>query len=109
MTSKFNVFQAWKLWKEGRPLELVDTSLGDSSFLSQILHCIHVSLLCVQHNPEDRPGMSCVLLMLASEFELPEPKQPGFFGKDSSEADSSTSNLQLSSTNEITITLLEAR
>ncbi|KAJ1394187.1 putative serine/threonine-protein kinase [Sesbania bispinosa] len=100
---------AWKLWKEGRPLELIDKSLGDSCSLSQILHCIHISLLCVQQYPEDRPGMSCVLLMLVSEFELPEPKQPGFFGKDSSEADSSTSKQQLSSTNEITITLLEAR
>ncbi|XP_061375151.1 G-type lectin S-receptor-like serine/threonine-protein kinase SD1-1 isoform X2 [Gastrolobium bilobum] len=100
---------AWKLWKEGRPLELSDTSLEDSCFLSQILHCFHVSLLCVQQHPEDRPGMSCVILMLASEFELPEPKQPGFFGKDSGEADSSTSKQQLSSTNEITITLLEAR
>ncbi|MED6167504.1 hypothetical protein PIB30_003476 [Stylosanthes scabra] len=105
-----NLFgHAWKLWKEEIPLELVDTKLGDCSFQSQILHCIHVSLLCVQHDPEDRPGMSSVLIMLVSEFELPEPKQPGFFAKDSGEADSSTSNMQLSSTNEITITLLEAR
>ncbi|KAL2589728.1 hypothetical protein AAZV13_13G246900 [Glycine max] len=100
---------AWKLWKEGRPLELIDKSIEDSSSLSQMLHCIHVSLLCVQQNPEDRPGMSSVLLMLVSELELPEPKQPGFFGKYSGEADSSTSKQQLSSTNEITITLLEAR
>ncbi|XP_027344158.1 G-type lectin S-receptor-like serine/threonine-protein kinase At4g27290 [Abrus precatorius] len=100
---------AWKLWKDGRPLELIDKSLVDSCFESQMLHCIHVSLLCVQQHPEDRPGMSCVLLMLVSEFELPEPKQPGFFGKYSDEADSFTSKQQLSSANEITITLLEAR
>lgn len=103
-------FQAWKLWKEGRPLELIDKNLEeDSCSLSQILHCIHVGLLCVQQHPEDRPGMAGVLLMLVSEFELPEPKQPGFFGKYSSETDSSTRKQQLSSTNEITITLLEAR
>ncbi|KAK7301857.1 hypothetical protein RJT34_12733 [Clitoria ternatea] len=58
---------AWKLWKEGRPLELIDKSLEDTCFVSQILHCIHVSLLCVQQHPEDRPGMSRVLLMLVSE------------------------------------------
>lgn len=109
MTRKFNVFQAWKLWKEGKPLELIDTNLQDTCVLSQILHCIHVSLLCVQQHPEDRPGMSCVLLMLVSETELPEPKQPGYFGKASVESDSSTSKQELSSTNEITITLLEPR
>ncbi|KAK7310148.1 hypothetical protein RJT34_07461 [Clitoria ternatea] len=58
---------AWKLWKEGRLLELIDKSLEDTCFVSQILHCIHVSLLCVQQHPEDRPGMSRVLLMLVSE------------------------------------------
>ncbi|XP_027926286.1 G-type lectin S-receptor-like serine/threonine-protein kinase At4g27290 [Vigna unguiculata] len=100
---------AWELWKKGRPLELVDKSLENSNFQSQILHCLHVSLLCVQQNPDDRPGMSSVLLMLVSEVELPEPKQPGFFGKYSGEGDSSTSKQQQSSTNEITITLLEAR
>jgi len=109
MTSNFNVFQAWELWKKGRPLELVDKNIENSPFQSQILHCIHVSLLCVQQNPDDRPGMSCVLLMLVSDVELPEPKQPGFFGKYSGEGDSSTSKQQQCSTNEITITLLEAR
>lgn len=88
---------------------MIDKSLDETCDISQILHCIHISLLCVQQNPEDRPGMSCVLLMFASEFELPEPKQPGFFGKYSSDGDSSTSKQQISSTNEITITLLDAR
>ncbi|XP_004487639.1 G-type lectin S-receptor-like serine/threonine-protein kinase At4g27290 isoform X2 [Cicer arietinum] len=100
---------AWKLWKEGRAIKLIDKSIEDTCFMSQVLHCIHVSLLCVQQNPEDRPGMSSVILMLVSDFELPEPKQPGFFSKDSSETESSTSKHLLSSTNEITITLLEAR
>jgi hypothetical protein len=102
-------FQAWKLWKEGRPLKLIDKKIGDSCFISQILHCFHVSLLCVQQNLEDRPIMSSVILMLVSDFELPEPKQPGFFLKDSSEGESYTSKQLPSSTNEITITLLEAR
>ncbi|XP_028761829.1 G-type lectin S-receptor-like serine/threonine-protein kinase SD1-1 isoform X3 [Neltuma alba] len=100
---------AWKLWKEGKPLELIDSSIQDSCSLSQILHCIRVSLLCVQQHPEDRPGMSCALLMFLSEIELPEPKQPGYFGNASVEAYSLGAKQELSSTNEITITLLEPR
>ena len=102
-------FQAWKLWKEGKPVELIDSNIQDTCNLSQILHCIHVSLLCVQQHPEDRPGMSCALLMFLSEIELPAPKQPGYFGNASVEAYSSAVKQELSSTNEITITLLEPR
>ncbi|KAI9093269.1 hypothetical protein K1719_027283 [Acacia pycnantha] len=100
---------AWKLWKEGKPEELIDSSIQDSGSLSQISHCIHVSLLCVQQHPEDRPGMSCALLMFLSEIELPEPKQPGYFGNTSVQAYSFAGKQELSSTNEITITRLEPR
>ena len=54
--------------------------------------------------------MSSVVMMLGSEGLLPKPKEPGFLiGKDSVDATSSLSKQQLSSTNEITITRLEAR
>ncbi|XP_055809389.1 G-type lectin S-receptor-like serine/threonine-protein kinase At4g27290 isoform X2 [Solanum dulcamara] len=69
---------AWRLWIEGRPLELADFSCEDSSSMSEILRCIHVSMLCVQQNPEDRPNMSAVILMLNGESSLPQSKQPGF-------------------------------
>uniref|UniRef100_A0A2N9FA80 Receptor-like serine/threonine-protein kinase n=1 Tax=Fagus sylvatica TaxID=28930 RepID=A0A2N9FA80_FAGSY len=101
---------AWILWNEGRPLELVDECLGNSCTLSEVLRCIHLSLLCVQHRPEDRPSMSSVVVVLGSESALPQPKKPGFFfEKDSNEAHGFSSNHELSSTNGITITLLEAR
>ncbi|KAK4605166.1 hypothetical protein RGQ29_013292 [Quercus rubra] len=101
---------AWILWNEGKPLELTDECLGQSSTLSEVLRCIHISLLCVQQRPEDRPSMSSVIVMLGSESALPQPKQPGFFlEKDSNEAHCFSSKQQSSSTNEITITLLEAR
>uniref|UniRef100_A0A2N9F471 Receptor-like serine/threonine-protein kinase n=1 Tax=Fagus sylvatica TaxID=28930 RepID=A0A2N9F471_FAGSY len=97
---------AWKLWKEGRPLELIDTCLGDSCIVSEIVRCLHISLLCLQPHPEDRPNMSSVVMMLHSESSLPEPLEPGFFvGKKAS----SSSKLQSPSTNEMTITVLEAR
>ncbi|ONI12996.1 hypothetical protein PRUPE_4G196400 [Prunus persica] len=112
---------AWRLWKEGRSLEMIDKCLSDSCTLSEVLRCIHVSLLCVQQLPEDRPTMSTVVLMLGGESALPQPKKPAFFlGKHpSSEAGSSSSKNQTSSTfgvrnetsstNESSITVLEPR
>uniref|UniRef100_A0A2N9FE92 non-specific serine/threonine protein kinase n=1 Tax=Fagus sylvatica TaxID=28930 RepID=A0A2N9FE92_FAGSY len=100
------VGHAWKLWKEGRPLELIDTCLEDSCILSEVVRCLHISFLCLQQHPEDRPNMSYVVMMLHSENSLPEPKEPGFFvGKKSSLLGKN----QSSSTNEITVSLLEAR
>ncbi|KAJ8555971.1 hypothetical protein K7X08_022729 [Anisodus acutangulus] len=70
---------AWRMWMEGTPLELVDSSLEDeSSSMLEILRCIHVSLLCVKQSPDDRPNMSAVVLMLNGESTLPQPKDPGF-------------------------------
>ncbi|KAH7544258.1 hypothetical protein JRO89_XS15G0136900 [Xanthoceras sorbifolium] len=101
---------AWKLWKEGNPLELIDSIFGDSCDLSEAIRCIHISLLCVQQHPEDRPTMAVVVLMLNSETPLPEPKQPGFLtDRKLLDPDSSSSKPELSYTNEVTISLLEAR
>ena len=98
------------LWNEGRALELINQNIKETFNLSEVLRCMHISLLCVQQRPEDRPTMSSVVVMLGSEIELAQPKQPGFFpGKVSFEANSSSSKLQNSITNEVTITLLEAR
>ena len=48
--------------------------------------------------------------MLGSESALPQPKQPGFFvEKDSNEGRCFLSKHESSSTNEIIVTLLEAR
>ena len=98
------------MWNEGKPLELTDDCLGQSRTLSKVLRCIHLSLLCVQQRPEDRPSMSSVVVILGSDSALPQPKQPGFFlEKHSNEAHCFSSKLESSSTNEITVTLLEAR
>lgn len=102
--------QAWSLWKEGRAVDLIDTNIVESCIVSEVLRCIHVGLLCVQQYPEDRPTMPSVVLMLGSESELPQPKEPGFYTKkDYIETNSFSSQLEISSTNEVTITLLEAR
>nr|XP_016465025.1 PREDICTED: G-type lectin S-receptor-like serine/threonine-protein kinase At4g27290 isoform X1 [Nicotiana tabacum] len=101
---------AWLLHKEGRQLELVDSNLVDSCYVSEVLRSIHVGLLCVQQNPEDRPSMSTVIMMLSNEGILPPPKHPGFFTeRNVKDVEFSWSTQTPSSINEITITLLNAR
>ncbi|XP_077243378.1 receptor-like serine/threonine-protein kinase SD1-8 [Tasmannia lanceolata] len=102
---------AWKLWTEGKDLELMDPSMGDSCSISEVLRCVHVGLLCVQEHAEERPTMSSVVLMLGSENPtLPQPKQPGFCTMRSlAETNGSSSAKKSSTINEVTITTLEAR
>uniref|UniRef100_A0A2N9J0N4 non-specific serine/threonine protein kinase n=1 Tax=Fagus sylvatica TaxID=28930 RepID=A0A2N9J0N4_FAGSY len=70
---------AWRLWCEGKVLEFVDCILMESCWTSEIVRCIHIGLLCVQEDPEDRPNMSSVVTLLGSEsIALPEPKHPAF-------------------------------
>ncbi|GKV50566.1 hypothetical protein SLEP1_g57268 [Rubroshorea leprosula] len=38
---------AWRLWKEGKPSELIDSFVLESCTLCEVLRCIHISLLCV--------------------------------------------------------------
>ncbi|KAG6755573.1 hypothetical protein POTOM_041406 [Populus tomentosa] len=101
---------AWILFKQGRALELAAESKVKTPYLSEVLRSIHVGLLCVQENPENRPNMSYVVLMLGNEDELPQPKQPGFFTeRDLVEASCSSSQSKPPSANECSFSVLEAR
>ncbi|XP_022877612.1 G-type lectin S-receptor-like serine/threonine-protein kinase SD1-1 isoform X3 [Olea europaea var. sylvestris] len=98
---------AWRLYKEGRSLELVNAHLDISGYLSEVLRSIHVGLLCVQQSLQDRPGMSAAVLMLGIESLLPQARQPGFFTE--RDAESSSSTTTANSKNQMTISLVEAR
>ncbi|KAG4968047.1 hypothetical protein JHK87_033698 [Glycine soja] len=101
---------AWTLWKEQNVLLLIDSSIKDSCVIPEVLRCIHVSLLCVQQYPEDRPSMTFVIQMLGSETELMEPKEPGFFPRRiSDEGNLSTIPNHMSSNEELTITSFNGR
>ncbi|VVA33926.1 PREDICTED: receptor [Prunus dulcis] len=105
---------AWKLWTEGKGLEIIDPSVGDSYSPSEVLRCMQVGLLCVQERAEDRPTMSSVVLMLSSETAtMPQPKNPGFClerNKNPLETDSSSSKQDQSCTvNHVTVTMLDGR
>nr|TKR75088.1 G-type lectin S-receptor-like serine/threonine-protein kinase [Populus alba] len=103
--------KAWRLWKDGKPLELIEAFPGESCNLSEvIMRCINISLLCVQQHPDDRPSMATVVWMLGGENTLPQPKEPGFFkGSGPFGPSSSSSNIELSSNNEFTASLLYPR
>ncbi|KAF3782560.1 Cysteine-rich repeat secretory protein 38 [Nymphaea thermarum] len=71
---------AWKLWQDGRALDLVDQAIDEPWWKNQILRCIVIGLLCVQEAPKDRPTMSTVVLMLVnSSMILPTPSPPAYF------------------------------
>ncbi|XP_041023451.1 cysteine-rich receptor-like protein kinase 25 isoform X2 [Juglans microcarpa x Juglans regia] len=71
---------AWKHWSNGTSFELLDPTLGDSYAINEVIQCIHIGLLCVQENPEDRPTMASIVVMLESySVTLPTPEKPAFF------------------------------
>ncbi|KAK2387546.1 G-type lectin S-receptor serine/threonine-protein kinase [Trifolium repens] len=84
---------AWRLWKEGTPLKLIDDYIKESCIESEALRCIQIGLLCLQHHPDDRPSMTSVILMLSSESTLSyNLKEPSFLIKKlTAEGESSSS------------------
>ncbi|KAD3066912.1 hypothetical protein E3N88_34792 [Mikania micrantha] len=101
---------AWILHNEDKSLQLVAKCLGKTINISQVLRSIHVGLLCVQRHPEDRPTMTSVIMMLASEGPLPLPKEPGFYvGNMKQKAIQSSSSNGTSSNNELSISMLQGR
>ncbi|XP_033143301.1 putative cysteine-rich receptor-like protein kinase 12 [Brassica rapa] len=79
-TAENFVTQAWKLWKNRSPLELVDPNIVENYQMEEVTRCIHIALLCVQEDPTDRPNLSTITLMLTSNtLILPVPQPPGFF------------------------------
>ncbi|AES63660.2 S-locus lectin kinase family protein [Medicago truncatula] len=98
---------AWKLWNEGKVIELMDPLLEDQvSTPESILKCIQIGLLCVQQHPEERPTMSSVVLMLDGESVLlPKPRRPGLYSERCFlETDSSSRGMLNSGSNDITVT-----
>ncbi|KAG9140512.1 hypothetical protein Leryth_023020 [Lithospermum erythrorhizon] len=97
--------RAWMLWRDRRPFDLVDPTLGKNFARNEVIRCIHMGLLCVQKDPEKRPTMASVGLMLSSySVTLPVPHYPAFF------LDRKTTRKSSSfSANEVSITELSPR
>ncbi|KFK30805.1 hypothetical protein AALP_AA6G028200 [Arabis alpina] len=87
------VTYAWRLWSNGRGLDLVDPVNVDNCQKSEVVRCIHIGLLCVQEDPVERPTFSTILVMLTSNtVTLPVPRKPGFFIQTRRSNQSKTSN-----------------
>ncbi|KAG4196033.1 hypothetical protein ERO13_A06G144800v2 [Gossypium hirsutum] len=70
----------WRQWKNGKPIEAMDSALGDSYVSNEVVRCIHIGLLYVQEDPEARPTMARVVLMLSSSsVTLPLPPRTAFY------------------------------
>ncbi|KAI8001399.1 Cysteine-rich receptor-like protein kinase 10 [Camellia lanceoleosa] len=106
---------AWKLWWEGRPLELMDSTLKRSYSRNEVIRCIHIGLLCIQEDPATRPSMATIVVKLNSySATLSIPQQPAIFARESKtgqglESDQSTSKSISWSVNETSITELHPR
>ncbi|KAK8471857.1 hypothetical protein PHAVU_002G049450 [Phaseolus vulgaris] len=109
---------AWLLWKDGTPLELMDPMLRESYNEIKIIRSIHIGLLCVQEDPEYRPTMATIVLMLASNsVTLPTPKRPAFFIHSGTDAtmpkgqqfDQSMTKSLLMSINDVSISEMDPR
>ncbi|KFK41822.1 hypothetical protein AALP_AA2G175800 [Arabis alpina] len=73
---------AWKMYQEGKILELVDQSLAGVYNRDEAATCFIIGLLCCQQITSNRPDMNAVHLMLSSDsFDLPKPGRPGLQGR----------------------------
>jgi len=71
----------------------MDPVLEKSFIGDEVERCIQIGLLCVQEDARDRPTMSDVVVMLASDtVAIPKPKHPAFsIGRTSEEVSTSRS------------------
>ncbi|KFK28887.1 hypothetical protein AALP_AA7G060600 [Arabis alpina] len=105
-TAENLVTYAWRLWRNGLPLELLDQTIAENCQSKEVIRCIHIALLY-------RPNLSTIMLMITSNsLILPVPQPPGFFLQDNKYGDgfeSSQSTLRFSSQtiNDVTITNMD--
>ncbi|XP_028804434.1 G-type lectin S-receptor-like serine/threonine-protein kinase RKS1 [Neltuma alba] len=100
--------QVWDLWKEGKALDIMDSTLGKSYPLDTALRCTQIGLLCVQESAFYRPSMLDVVFMLGNEVSIPSPHKPAFlFNYEIKHSESSSSGDP--SVNAMTTTSIDAR
>ncbi|KAH9604770.1 hypothetical protein KSS87_017626 [Heliosperma pusillum] len=69
---------AWKHWNENTIATFVDECMEDAYCSEEAKRCIHLGLLCVQGETEQRPSMIKVVSYLNSNVDLQAPQQPTF-------------------------------
>ncbi|KAK1374674.1 Protein kinase domain-containing protein [Heracleum sosnowskyi] len=72
---------AYKFYKRDQTLEIVDKKLASSMVPDQAALCIQIGLLCTQSDPQLRPTMGRVVIMLSKKLgTLEVPTRPGYLG-----------------------------
>ncbi|CAK9180288.1 unnamed protein product [Ilex paraguariensis] len=72
---------AYKLYKKGKSFEIMDPMLASSAIPDQVALCVKIGLLCTQSDPQLRPTMPRVVVMLSKKpSSLDEPTRPGCYG-----------------------------
>ncbi|KAK1607017.1 hypothetical protein QYE76_030690 [Lolium multiflorum] len=100
---------SWNMWKEGKLENLADSSIIDTCSLDEVFLCIHVALLCIQENRDDRPLMPSIVLALENgTTTLPLPNCPAYLGLMITDSDQNRHDIQ-NSTNNLTLTDIEGR
>uniref|UniRef100_J3MZW5 Non-specific serine/threonine protein kinase n=2 Tax=Oryza brachyantha TaxID=4533 RepID=J3MZW5_ORYBR len=102
---------AWNLWNEGKAEIMIDSTISANCLLDEVMLCIHVALLCVQEDFNDRPLMSDVVLILEKGSKsLPAPNRPAYFAQENNEVEQRNANHGAqNSNNTVTLTDLEGR
>lgn len=97
------------MWKEGKAEDLLDTTIMDTYSPDEVLLCVHVGLLCVQENPDNRPHMSYVLFVLENgSTTLPDASRPAYFARQTSHIEQMRNDIQ-NSIHSFTLTEIEGR
>ncbi|XP_031130881.1 cysteine-rich receptor-like protein kinase 10 [Ipomoea triloba] len=82
MHGEFSVkSDAWEQWRDSWPLKILDLALGESYAINEVVQCVHIGLLCVQEDADERPTMTDVMLILNSNStnNWLTPHQPAFY------------------------------
>lgn len=76
------MLQVYKLYRKGRCLEIMDPVLAPSAIPEEVAMCIQIGLLCTQSDPQLRPTMRRVVVMLSKKPGTldEEPTGPGYPG-----------------------------
>lgn len=74
--------QAYDLYKKRKSLEVMDPALASSAVPDQVAMCLQIGLLCTQSDPQYRPTMDRVVLLLSKKpgTLVEEPRRPGYPG-----------------------------
>ena len=59
----------------------MDAEIGMNYQSNEVVRCIHIALLCVQTDPDDRPDIAKIILMLAGNLIILQlPQSPLYEG-----------------------------